>query len=71
MFGFRLGDDGKVEMSAYSGRSEITPVRCDWVVERDGFEPEVSLAVLPTTQSETPVPKIGHSDFGPGDDFHP
>ena len=26
------------------------------VVERDGFEPEVSLAVLPTAQSETPVP---------------
>jgi aryl-alcohol dehydrogenase-like predicted oxidoreductase len=25
-------------------------------VERDGFEPEVSLAVLPTAQSETPVP---------------
>ncbi len=26
------------------------------MVERDGFEPEVSLAVLPTAQSETPVP---------------
>src|SRR5271165_5633546 len=27
-----------------------------WLVGRDGFEPEVSLAVLPTAQSETPVP---------------
>jgi hypothetical protein len=26
------------------------------VAERDGFEPEISLAVLPRTQSETPVP---------------
>ena len=44
------------EMSAYSAREEITSVWCDWVVERDGFEPEVPLAVLPTAQSETPVP---------------
>ncbi len=28
----------------------------DWMAERDGFEPEISLAVLPRTQSETPVP---------------
>jgi hypothetical protein len=27
-----------------------------FVAERDGFEPEISLAVLPSTQSETPVP---------------
>ena len=28
--------------------------RADYLVERDGFEPEISLAVLPNTQSELP-----------------
>ena len=33
----------------------------------DGFEPEVWIAVLPTAQSETPVPpKSATRDFGPG-----
>ena len=25
----------------------FAPVRCDWVVERDGFEPEIRFSVLP------------------------
>ena len=37
-------------------RAASTSVCRDCMVERDGFEPEVSLAVLPTAQSETPVP---------------
>ncbi len=32
------------------------PGRADYLVERDGFEPPICLAVLPRTQSETPVP---------------
>jgi hypothetical protein len=43
-------------MSDYSRRQEITLVWGDWLVERDGFEPEISLVVLPSTQSQTPVP---------------
>jgi hypothetical protein len=35
---------------------ETASLRRDCAVERDGFEPEISLAVLPRTQSETPVP---------------
>ena len=38
----------------------------EWLVERDGFEPEVSLAVSPTAQSETPVPPKSAREFGPG-----
>ena len=34
-------------------RAEVT-VECVALVERDGFEPEISLAVLPNTQSELP-----------------
>ncbi len=45
-------DPQTVEMSRYSVAEEIMPGRA----ERDGFEPEISLAVLPRTQSETPVP---------------
>jgi len=32
--------------------------RTDFLVERDGFEPEISLTVLPRTQSETPVRRL-------------
>ena len=36
-------------------RKETAAARADFlVVERDGFEPEISLAVLPNTQSELP-----------------
>src|SRR5208282_4055612 len=41
-------------MSCYSVAEEIMPGRADFLVERDGFEPEISLTVLPRTQSETP-----------------
>jgi hypothetical protein len=43
-------------MSGYSRRQESTPVPGDCVVERDRFELEISLAVLPGTQSQTPIP---------------
>ena len=33
-------------------------------MERDGFEPEIWIAVLPTTQSETPVPPKSHFESG-------
>ena len=35
-------------------KSEPAVARADYLVERDGFEPEISLAVLPNTQSELP-----------------
>ena len=38
-------------MSCYSVAEEIMPGRADFLVERGEFEPEVSLAVLPRTQS--------------------
>jgi hypothetical protein len=36
-------------MSCYSVAEEIMPGRADYLVERDGFEPEISLAVLPNS----------------------
>src|SRR5208337_1839242 len=39
--------------SHYSERQEIAPIPGDWVVEKDGFEPEIRFSVLPSTQSET------------------
>jgi len=38
---------------------ETASVCRDCMVERNGFEPEISVAVLPSTQSETLVPRIG------------
>lgn len=40
------------------------------LVERDGFEPEISLAVLPRTQSETPVTTAAPGGCAPGDNAH-
>jgi hypothetical protein len=40
-------------------RTEPTATRVDFLVERDGFEPEISLAVLPRTQSGTSVTVTG------------
>ena len=37
------------------------------MAERDGFEPEISLAVLPSTQSVTLVPPSWDFDFDAGD----
>jgi hypothetical protein len=37
---------------------EIMPGRADCLVERDGFEPEISLAVLPRTQPESLVRRL-------------
>ena len=34
------------------------PGRADYLVERNGFETEISLAVVPRTQSKTPVPRL-------------
>jgi hypothetical protein len=42
-------------MSYDFGRVGTTAAHADYLVERDGLEPEVSLAVLPTAQSETPA----------------
>ena len=38
--------------------------RVDFLVERDGFEPEISLSVLPSRQSETSVPPNRDLDGG-------
>ena len=37
----------QVEISRYSADWEITSIFADFLAERDGFEPEISLAVLP------------------------
>ena len=45
-------DGGKVRVLSIpvSGTEETTAACADFLVERDGLEPEVSLAVLPKTQ---------------------
>jgi hypothetical protein len=41
-------------------RGETAPARGDFLVEKDGFEPEIRFAVLPSAQSETPVQPKSH-----------
>ena len=43
-----------------SSDPETASVWRDWMVEKDGFEPEIPFSVLPSTQSETPVPPKIH-----------
>ena len=48
------------EMSAYSGRSEITPVRCDWVVGQRGFE---LMAIAAWPRGDDHVAERGRRDL--------
>src|SRR5208337_1571685 len=51
---------------AGSGSRMVTIYALVWcLVERVGFEPEIRFSVLPSTQSETPVPPKIHFETNP------
>ena len=61
------GEGARLQATLKDGTQLTLGENATLVVERDGFEPEVWIAVLPTAQSETPVPpKSATRDFGPG-----
>ena len=47
-----------LNLSPSFGGGETTAARADCLVVLNGFEPEISLTVLPRTQSETPVRRL-------------
>jgi hypothetical protein len=61
------GDELSVSRGRIANQTRLTMAsRFRWMVERDGFEPEISLAVLPTTQVSDAVEALVVGTHGLG-----